>query len=251
MDPTICTFLAPMRNGSTILATSLFKHPDILGINGLIEQTVSNPSAGHIKDKAKHLVSMYPALLQSIASHRALLQKKTGKQYMETETMRVFQDQFKVLIDRNHVPMHRKLVTVLRKTNFKILIILRDPREVILSFKKWKKKNLLGVGQDDDHFIELGIKKWKEAVYCWENLKDSNDVFLIKHEDICDNPYLYGKRLFDWLGVEFNEDQLNQFTESYEEVKIKRDEDRSYLNFITPDLAKLARVVGYEINGLS
>ena len=229
--PKVCTFLGPMRCGTSILSFSLFKHPEVYGIMNLSEKV--HKQSGFDQHK---LIDLYVPTMRVIAENEP--RSKQEKHLSERQA--------KIVVERNHLP--GKLWQKLDGSGFKILTIVRDPREVTLSVLKWHKmprhnKN----NKPEGPWVNGFLAKWKEAIHAYQQLKKNNDAYLVKHEDLCDDPITEGRKLFDWLGVSSSDEDMGRFAKGYKEANIRREDDNSYLPYITPDIIKFAEKVGYSL----
>jgi len=102
--------------------------------------------------------------------------------------------------------------------NAKIINMVRDPRDVLLSQKKkWKLRFL---GYKNIPFLEslrawsnyhpLTISKlWKIAIEEAEKYKKDKRVFTIKFEDLIDEPYKTIENVCEFVGIDYKPEMLN------------------------------------------
>lgn len=227
--PQVCTILGPMRCGTSVLSFSLFKHPEVYGIINLSENI--HKKTGFNQGQ---LTDMYVPMMQVIAQNEP--RAKQDKHFFERQT--------KIVIERNHLPGN--LWKTLNGSGFKVLTIIRDPREVILSVLRWHKmpkhnKN----NKAEQPWVNGFMNKWMEAITAHRELRKSNDAYLVRHEDLCNSPIEEGGRLFDWLGI--SKDYLDKFAEGYRDATIRRDDDVAYQKYLTDPIRKQAARAGYEL----
>lgn len=229
--PNVCTFLGPMRCGTSILSFSLFKHPEVHGVMNLAEKL--HKSTGR---EQKLFVDLYVPMMKVFAENEPKSQQDDH----------LFERQIKVIVERNHLPGN--LWKQLDGSGFKILTIVRDPREVALSALRWHKmprhnKN----NKPEEPWVQGFLGKWKEATIAYRQLKNKNDVYLVKHENMCMDPLGEGRKLFEWLDISTEQTLLDKFAEGYKEASLRREEDDAYQKYMTPDIVKFAERVGYMI----
>jgi hypothetical protein len=87
----------------------------------------------------------------------------------------------------------------------KIIFIIRDPRDHIISMKK--------AGLGNGNIIRISIQ-WKKAFkdICKIKAKNHEGVFILKYEDLVLEPENKLKAFCDFLGIQFNADMLNFHT---------------------------------------
>jgi len=230
--PAVCTVLGPMRCGTSILSFSLFKHPEVYGIMNLSEKI--HKASGFDQ---RQIVDLYVPMMRVIAENEP----------RSAQEEHLFERQTKILIERNHLPGH--LWNQLEGSGFKVLTIIRDPREVILSVLKWhkmprhNKKN-----KPEGPWVNGFLSKWKEAIHAHSQLKKNNDCYLVRHEDLCEDPINEGRKLFNWLGINSDDEHMRRFAEGYKEANVRRNEDESYKKYLNEEIIKFANRVGYDLS---
>ncbi len=75
--------------------------------------------------------------------------------------------------------------------NAKYIFLVRDPRDVALSYKKYLGFN----------FFTFGIWKWQDSVKAYNFLKKRGDVLLVKYEDLVADPDQEVKRIITYLDL--------------------------------------------------
>ena len=76
--------------------------------------------------------------------------------------------------------------------NARFLFLVRDPRDVALSYKKYLGFN----------FFTFGIWKWQDSVKAYNFLKKRGDVLLVKYEDLVADPNQEVKRIITYLDLD-------------------------------------------------
>ena len=76
--------------------------------------------------------------------------------------------------------------------NAKYIFLVRDPRDVALSYKKYLGFN----------FFTFGIWKWQDSVKAYNFLKKRGDVLLVKYEDLVADPDQEVKRIITYLDLD-------------------------------------------------
>lgn len=74
----------------------------------------------------------------------------------------------------------------------KYIFLVRDPRDVALSYKKYLGFN----------FFTFGIWKWQDSVKAYNFLKKRGDVLLVKYEDLVADPDQEVKRIITHLDLD-------------------------------------------------
>jgi len=230
--PAVCTILGPMRCGTSILSFSLFKHPEVYGVMNLSEKI--HKASGF---NQQSLVDLYVPMMRVFAENEPRAKQEAH----------LFERQTKIVIERNHLPAN--LWNKLNGSGFKVLTIVRDPREVTLSVLRWHKmpkhnKN----NKPEGPWVTGFLAKWKEAIHAHGQLKKNNDAYLVRHEDLCEDPINEGRKLFDWLGIASDDDHMQRFAEGYKDANIRRGDDETYRKYMTPEIIKFAERVGYDIS---
>lgn len=142
----------------------------------------------------------------------------------------------------------------------KFLFLVRDPRDVIASFK-----SIEGHKAND---LNYAIWKWKDAIIKYDWLNSRKKVLLIKYESLVRNPEEELKRLFKFIGLTDNIELLNK---SFDREKVgvfglshhqnlvkpinassigkwKRILSKQEVEVIKRKLGKMAVKYGYDLN---
>lgn len=229
--PQVCTILGPMRCGTSILSFSLFKHPEIYGIMNLSEKLYKSTGL----DPA-FAVDLYVPLMKIIAENEP----------RNNQDEKLFERQAKIVVERNHLPgnLHQKI----DGAGFKILTIVRDPRELILSALRWHKMPRHNKkGKSEGSWVEGFLGTWKKAIDAHIMLSENNDTYLIRHEDLCNQPQEEALKLFNWMEISTESEFLESFAASYQEASVRREEDESYEVHLTKSIVNYAKKAGYSL----
>ena len=73
----------------------------------------------------------------------------------------------------------------------KYIFLVRDPRDVSVSYKKY-----LG-----SSFFSFGVWKWKESIRSFKYLSSMTDVLIVKYEDLVKNPIDELNKIFSFLNL--------------------------------------------------
>ncbi|XP_050407523.2 carbohydrate sulfotransferase 1 [Patella vulgata] len=99
--------------------------------------------------------------------------------------------------------------------NLKIIHLIRDPRGTLMSefrFGKFPKQELLS-------YATTFCKNVTEDLEIAQTYPDR--VKIIRYEDLCDNPFLLSKKLYDYIGMEFTseiKEYIHSITSAGKEV---------------------------------
>jgi hypothetical protein len=82
----------------------------------------------------------------------------------------------------------------------KVILLVRDPRDVMVSYFLYSKERLKNFNGSFSEFIRsnTGIYQWLKHTNSWLNNYD----FLINYEELLDEPIKSLRRLFDFIGIE-------------------------------------------------
>jgi hypothetical protein len=106
----------------------------------------------------------------------------------------------------NKTPQNAENIALLARTfpESRFLLIVRDARDVVLSWRrKWGK----------DPYVCAA--KWSQRVCASRaqlDLLEPRRRFIIRFEDLLENPQVWSSRLCDWLGLEFSDRMLRHHT---------------------------------------
>jgi len=113
-------------------------------------------------------------------------------------------------------------------TNPKIIVVVRDGRDVVASLKE----------RHGD--INIGIKRWIDDNNQWMNHEKRDEFYIMKYENFISNPKLEIKKVMDFIGEEYYDEILN-----YKQTKINLPVD-FYDGLIVDEKHRLLR--NHQIN---
>lgn len=117
----------------------------------------------------------------------------------------------------------------------KAIYVVRDPRDVALSFSRHLGQSLetvitnmnepaYGLGKDGD--IPHHISSWSLHVKTWMK-EEEFPVLLVKYEDLCDNTAGQLKRILDFCNFEIDDDRIRSAVNACDIDKL-RDQEKSH-----------------------
>jgi tetratricopeptide (TPR) repeat protein len=190
------------RSGTTLLEQILGAHPAI---------TAFDESEAFVTEVGDRLAPPPPATplklagLNSIsASRRSELRSRYCKSLLREVTGEVSAS---VLLDKNPSPTASLHLWLRMFPEAKIIIALRDPRDVVLScfFQN------LALTQVNVNFLSLerSVKHYKDLMEVWLRLRDLGgfDWMQTRYEDIVADVEKEGRRITGFLGLEWQESQ--------------------------------------------
>jgi tetratricopeptide (TPR) repeat protein len=188
------------RSGTTLLEQVLDSHPDIISAE---ETEIFHTDAYLPLTRILSADSPILSVLEA-ASTNSLL--KARNQYFDT--MAKFLNQpisNRLLVDKN--PSLTFLIPVLVRIfpEIKMLIALRDPRDVVLSC--FMQPLPLGLGSVAYLTIEDTVQEYAAMMNLWQMLKPMiNDHFLeVRYEDMVENLESVARKTLDFLGVPWDD----------------------------------------------
>ena len=121
--------------------------------------------------------------------------------------------------------------------NFKVLIILRDPRDVLASKKKRKLTTTIDRYQNKDLLARKKLEKkfsvfWdaislrkylKLLLKIQDNVKLKDKIVVVKYEDLVEAPIETVRSICSFIEIEFSEEMLNVTVANASDNKVKRD----------------------------
>lgn len=154
---------------------------------------------------------------------RRILNSDRSERALFTVMMRVFADRKGKPIMGEKTPAHIRYVPTLLEwfPNGKIIHMLRDPRSVFVSELRRRKqepystpyRQLKRVDFLFTFFIVLQTTlSWFESIVRYHKYRElyPNNYYLLKFEDLVNDPEKHTRRVCDYLGVEFQEKMLDQ-----------------------------------------
>ena len=219
----VCIVLAPMRNGTSVFTRCLFSHPDTYGMTNTVTK---------MKNAGASISSFVP--LMKVFACTEPQTPLDGWGY-----------NCKMVVDRSHIPDGERFWSRLDGSGFKIIVIIRDPREVILSVLKWQtrpRRNPKGL--PPKKFVAGFMGNWMQAANAYLTLSPKNDCHLVVHEKISNDPTGEGKNLCRWL--EIDEECAEKCFAPYKPASERRLENDAFKPHITQEIKQKARRLGYE-----
>lgn len=221
------------RSGSTLVSNLLGNHPDIFS-------TPSSPLA-HIINNIRETYSNDQFFMSQLDHNYDYLYQKIGdssRAYIES-----WQDKYhKFTIDKNRTWLNQ--IEVIRELypNFKMIITLRDLRQVYASMERRHRKTMLISPLGGGHTVDSRAASFFDkdngiagsALNSLQNLKDVPNIisgakeqhlFFLRYEDLIQNPEEVTSLLFQFIGVEeykidFNDiKQVTQESDSHYKFK--------------------------------
>jgi len=99
-------------------------------------------------------------------------------------------------------------------TNLKIICILKDPRQVLVSIRK-RNPNIA---------VSDFLKRWERiAQNCIELSEKDNRCILLKYEDLFGQEFLKIKETFRWLGLEYDHNIIDSNHKIVSKINFKHD----------------------------
>lgn len=130
------------------------------------------------------------------------------------------------------VKTHRPYNSVFHR-NEKVLLFVREPRDVMVSFLHYAKakKELRFSGDLSDlvHHPEMGLKYYMKFVKSWEPRAKE----IIKYEDLRGEPQMAFRRVVNAVGLDVTDDQIMQALESSSLSETRRAQEQSSQGFRT------------------
>lgn len=164
------------------------------------------------------------------------------------------------------VRYHHVLENMLQQaSDVKVILLVRNPLSVLYSWYQAPKEFKSEQGWVfEDEWLDApmknlnkpeefnGYSKWKEAAYLFLNLKAAypKQVFLLRYEDLLENPEAITKTLFEFVGLSYHE-QTSDFilksttthhVDAYSVYKVKTSDDswkqlpKHIIDYIVKDL---------------
>ena len=218
-----------MRNGTTVFAGSLYQHPEIFGMLNLVERL----GFAKLGVPQNHLWKIYPTMLKEIA--RNGLPKGENEKITTLYTNR----NVKVVVERTHQMPRNTEMEIGENPDIKILAIIRDFKEVVLSYIKWYSFPLRKQHVPLQEFVRRLTKHLINGVKRYERMSRANKTLLVKHEDICENPRHWGKKVFEWLNISTNQSNIEAFAGNYKPAVVRRLNNNDYQEYWSPELEGL------------
>ncbi len=246
------------RSGTTLLEQILDAHPDVLAFDEPV--AFSQEIAGRIELSPSQKSSPASLLDTLPTARRAELRQRYVKSLLreipETPTARV-------LVDKNPSPTMSLNVWLRVFPELKVLIALRDPRDVVISC--FFQNIMLNATNANFLSLERTAKHYADLMDVWLRLRDLGgfDWIETRYEDVVVNLEAEGRKITEFLGLAWHPDQARYhetarrkvlFAPTYHDVTqpvYQRAVGRweRYAEALSPVQAKLApycRAFGYE-----
>jgi len=211
---------------------SLYQNPEIFGLYNFAETVINN---GMGDDFIKNYVPAMKSLaLSTDWRHRSLFNNSLPAIAG-----------CKIIMDRTHIPFGDKWWPTLDGCGLKIISVIRDPREVILSLLRWQGMEKRNINNwPKRKYVANFMDFWHQSVNAYQQLKENNDAVLVRHEDMCAKPEEKGLELYRWLGVV---EEAEHFNKTYKEAANRMSKSEEYVKYLTPQIIESAKRIGYDL----
>ncbi|WP_193212084.1 tetratricopeptide repeat-containing sulfotransferase family protein [Luteolibacter marinus] len=194
------------RSGTTLVEQILDAHPGLLALDESVavsQEILSDPALvpGEGETAAAALDRLAPEVRADMRRRyvKSLLREVSGS------------SSAKVLLDKNPSPTASLNVMLRVIPELKVIIALRDPRDVVIScfflniMLNATNVNFLG--------MERTVKHYKDLMDAWLRLRDVGgfDWIESRYEDVVKNTEAEGRRLTGFLGLEWRDEQMRFF----------------------------------------
>jgi Flp pilus assembly protein TadD len=246
------------RSGTTLLEQILAAHP------GLLAFDEPEAFAQEIWQALAPMNATQPLAAQALDTLAPARRAQLAQRYRKS-LLREVQGELgnRLLLEKNPSPTAALHLWLRVFSNLKVIIALRDPRDVVLScyFQN------LALTPTNANFLSLErtAKHYSDLMDVWLRLRDLGGFHWVetRYEDLVANPESEGRRLTEFLGLEWHPDQAHHqegshqryvFSPTYHEVGRpvhRRAVGRwqHYAAALQPLLTRLApycRALGYE-----
>ena len=233
-DPAVKPFffiLGRPRSGTTLLRFLFDAHPDVcIPFEGKVIWDMYLPFNAIERWDEETIIELVDLLskvdrvdkwginFDSLKSELLLLSVKPDYQDFIRIVYRHYRSEYnknKVLIYGDKNPTYSLFPDSLLKIipDAKIIFILRDPRDHILSMKK--------AGMGNGNIIRMAVQ-WKKAVRDILEIKKTNpvNVFILRYEDLVSEPEKHLNAFCSFLGINYSSEMLNFYLkkDSYTEL---------------------------------
>lgn len=226
------------RSGTTMMANILEKHPDIFKFHELhfFEELWTPEENGEELTRSEAL-NLANRLL--FAQRYDYIFKVTDRCYEEAEkiiqamdsnslkAINIYEAFLRYELLKNsckiaceHTPRNVFYIGEILE-NFphaKIINMVRDPRDILLSQKrKWRRSYLRSGGRPLKETLRALInyhpitisKLWNAAISAADKFRENNKVFTLRYEDLLRNPEKAVNRVCDFVGINYNQSLLD------------------------------------------
>ncbi len=214
---------------------SMFHHPEVLGLPNYAEKIRDN-------GMGRGMVKNYVPIMKSMAEACEWRHREFNHLNLPVAGGP------KIIADRTHIPFGQDFWKKLDGSGFKIISLIRDPREVALSVVRWhgmEKRNPNNTPKPQ--YVKGFMNLWHQSIKAHNFLQKNNDAIIIRHEDVCAKPKQEARKLFNWLGVSAEEQHLQHFVDAYEDPANRSATDNEYVKYLTPQVKMAARKLGYDV----
>lgn len=122
--------------------------------------------------------------------------------------------------------------------NYKTICIIRDPRDIVVSwyFSMLKTHKLMGkVGRyraeltkmDIDSGLHYCIEELATkfiAMRSWINNKEDENMLIVNFEDLIENPNETFSKIFNWCSVDLDEGTIKEIIDDYSKEKMRKED---------------------------
>ena len=114
---------------------------------------------------------------------------------------------------------------------YRVLVLVRDPRDVLVSYYNYaKQRNIIDRNWDLSAFIRssrYGAKAWAEHTSSWySSFKQGQTVQFFLYEEFLAEPVKQLGRMMELLGITMSEELLHQAVEMSSKLNMKSSEDK-------------------------
>lgn len=201
------------RSGTTLLEQILDAHPEVLAFDEpvAIAQEISakiDLSAGKGSNPSRNL-DLLPASQRAEIRRRyvrSLLREASGE---PTE---------RLLLDKNPSPTMSLNVLLRVFPELKVIIALRDPRDVVISC--FFLNIMLNATNVNFLSLERSVKHYSDLMDVWLRMRDLGgfDWMETRYEDVVSNMENEGRRVTEFLGLSWHPNQINFFESARRKV---------------------------------
>jgi len=171
-------------------------------------------------------------------------------------------NKYNTLFYAEKTPYSPQIENLLGQFNKKHIFLYRDPRAVIVSSNKFnKKRGFLDFwweeGDSYYSYLQRNINYLREQLEKAIKFKNSNEIFVVKYEDIIEKPSEISDELNYWLGLTESRIDYKKVLQikyhmtnnnSSDSVEAWKNElDRKSLDLINSEIGSLLKKCGYEL----
>jgi tetratricopeptide (TPR) repeat protein len=192
------------RSGTTLLEQILGVHPEILAFDE------SEAFANEIWHQLAPMRTPQPLSLEALDAVPAGRRAELGRRYLKSLLREVQgEPSARVLLDKNPSPTSALHLCLRIFPNLKVIIALRDPRDVVISCFF---QNLM-LTPTNANFLTLQrtVKHYTDLMDVWLRMRELGgfDWLETRYEDVVDNLEAEGRRATEFLGLAWHPSQAN------------------------------------------